>query len=168
VSGLASPEFGFPLSPTASHTSSHTSHYLSPTPTTHSTPHPPKATAKPAAAPEIHLPVLESLPQSLHRSRRLLCVCGGIGICPHNNRGRCILPAVLPALVHDACLRCCSHRRKTHALQDRKDWTSAEKPNGLPMCGNGVAGGSADGTSAVTTGTPLIVAHVGRRGPPTL
>ena len=41
VSGLASPEFGFPLSPTTSHTSSHTSHYLSPTPTTHSTPHPP-------------------------------------------------------------------------------------------------------------------------------
>jgi hypothetical protein len=33
VSGLASPEFGFPLSPTTSHTSSHTSHYLSPTPT---------------------------------------------------------------------------------------------------------------------------------------
>jgi hypothetical protein len=29
VSGLASPEFGFPLSPTTSHTSSHTSHYLS-------------------------------------------------------------------------------------------------------------------------------------------
>jgi hypothetical protein len=37
-----SPEFGFPLSPTASHTSSHTSNYFSPTPTTHSTPHPPE------------------------------------------------------------------------------------------------------------------------------